>query len=677
MATTVTVTFNSLPAVGTLIDLQDSLIVDPNNLKETFKLTRASVGDCVIGIDVNDMAFTYRKTLQIDYNSTNLYDIQFSGNVVTITANNPLSQFSLVTDTTGAAATIVINNDPVVTPLTIDTITVSQADTVPCDNVKISATLSEQADNITSPISQAVTTNPFVFDTVRADEIELTFDKGALIATEKVRIPQLLTVFFDVIVTTNPSGGVVNVNRLFPLSDAGENPLLLTFEYSIDNVIFQVSNSYSGLAEGNYTMYIKDNIGCSISIPFTVETFSANVIDFDPLVRISNANSFRFKINEVISNCGIRRNNNNSLSYEENTKINRRDFVQAFQKCDIIKTQIQSNYATNTAKICDCDGNETALTVIKATDNMNTTDIRDGKIKNLESGLLGIYFGSGKTYDPDTLLENGSYNLLENLMDWVNVGDYMNVEGLGWSVITNIIASDSEFPFYVAELAIGNTIGYVDGQTIKITTVYNVVDYDRFEFEVDMSLLQGYYQITVNSTDLNTGFVDREFVSEWINVQEEYKKHHLFEWYSNRNNEINYGTGIINKARIPYLINLKWSPNEEQEIFVTDTKTINLDSKVREFYELNLLPLPTAMAQKVVLILAHNRIKIDGETYLLEGEVESIPIGITNTYSIKANLVRSEYVFDNEQGLTSGEILLGSGIPLAIDSTANGLLFIE
>ena len=43
----------------------------------------------------------------------------------------------------------------------------------------------------------------------------------------------------------------------------------------------------------------------------------------------------------------------------------------------------------------------------------------------------------------------------------------------------------------------------------------------------------------------------------------------------------------------------------------------------------------------------------------------------------KAKLIRTNYVFDSTQGTTSGEILLGSGIPLQIDVNADGLLFIE
>ena len=260
-------------------------------------------------------------------------------------------------------------------------------------------------------------------------------------------------------------------------------------------------------------------------------------------------------------------------------------------------------------------------------------------------------------------------------MDWINVDDYVFLSGLGWVKVSSIIAPTTSKPYYIAKLATTNTVGYTEGQVIKITTIYNIIDFDRYEFQVDMSTRQGSYYIVVNGTDSN--FVAKEFISEWINVQTVHKKHHLIEWYATKNNEINYATGISFSMRLPYLLDLKWSPSTEQDIYITDTNTINLDSKVREFYELSLLPLPTAMAQKLVLVLAHNRIFINGVSYLLEGEPESERVGSTNLYSFRANLVKTNYVFDSTQGTTAGEILLGSGVPLAIDSNAKGLLWIR
>lgn len=684
MPTTVIFKINSIPALNTTVNISDSHT--GVNLIETFVDQRTQLGECArkvgdppVLVTIDQMVLNIRQSLHIDYNQLSIYfiDYNLTTNEVTLTALRD-SQFAEVLNDTAGAIDITINNDAIVTPLSIDTVAVSDATTgIPCDDVKMTITLSEQADNISSPIAQAVAANPFIFETVRSpDPIVFRFDKGALEATKTYRIPKLLTANINIILGATPSGGTIEVERLYPLSDLGGFGLLLTFEYSLDNVIWQTSNSWSGVPAGAITIYIRDNIGCSINIPVDVPVFSANLVDYDAVGEVSNAGSFRFKKLESWVNCGIIKNVENTLSFEEETKINNRDFVQKFQTCDVIRTQIKSNYTTNAAKRVDCDGTEVNLPVTRMTDNLNIKDVRDGKVSNRSGNILGIYFGSGYTYDPDTLIQNVSYNLFENLMDWVNIGDFMNVEGLGWTLVTNIVAPTVALPYYVAILATLNDLDYADDTILKITTIYNVVDYNRFEFELDMTTLLGDYQIIINCSD--PVFDDIEFQSEWINVSVEQEEHHKIEWFSTKNNEINYGTGITNLIRMPYIMKLKWKPSDEQEIYITDTKTIHLDSHVREFYELNLLPMPTAIAQKIVLLLAHNRIFIDGVNYLLEGEVDSVSYGTTNLYSIKANLVKSNYVFDStRQGATQAEILIGSGIPLQINQNAKGLLWIE
>jgi len=315
---------------------------------------------------------------------------------------------------------------------------------------------------------------------------------------------------------------------------------------------------------------------------------------------------------------------------------------------------------------------------VATTSNMNITDVRDGTTKkNPTTGQLGVCFGVGNIYDPITLLDTGvDYNLGQEIMSWINIGDYINIEGAGWCYISSI-----QQPIDSSELTIiWTTTDHGDvfslNQVVKITSIYNVVDYDRYEFEVDMSGLLGYYYLVINAIDSN--FTDKEYVSEWFDVKVEQKrKHHLIEYYNSKNNEINYSTGITFKLRVPYIKQLEWSPLDEQEIYITDTKTVLLETRLRESYTISFMPLPTAMAQKIILILSHDRIQIDGLNYVREGEPDISQMGNTNLYIIKSKIVRSDYTFNNTGGTTIGEILLGSGVPLSIDSSQDGLLWVE
>lgn len=670
----IVVTFNSIPALNSSLNFVDDI---SENKLMTFVEIRSQKAECTADqlSSAVVVAANYVFAMERDYNNTGLYTITRVSNVVTITATNPTSSFSILLNDTGGAVTTVITNN--LNPPEEYSMVVSILEAAnPCADVKYSVQGTPQATSISSPIIQAVASNPFEFEYPRQPLTLIQMSNGLAVDFEFMRIPLLLSAYFEIEVVNAAGGVIVTVESVSDMRNIAPEFIL---EYSLDDVVWDLANSWSGLqlANGTYPVWVRDNIGCKIELSFDVDNFVPNLVDYDPIFEISNVNSLRFK--EVVSWSynGIKKTIDNTLSYEENSKINNRRYIQPFQKNQTIRTQIKSNYATITATATDCDGNETDLPVVKMTENIDKTDVRDGTILQSETNTVGVRFGAGNTYDPISSLVNGSYNILQYLMDWVNIGDYLNIEGLGWAKIINITSPTDEIPYYVAWTSSPHNLFFTVDQVVKITSVYNVVDFDRHEFSIIMSGLDGNYQIKANATDTRTDFPDKELLSEWINVVEEIEDSHLFEWYSTRNNEINYGTGVSFAAWFPFVRNLKWKPNEEQEIYVTDTKTINLDSKVRGYYELNLMPIPTAMAQKVVLILAHNRIFIDGQSYLLEGETEVLQLGSTNTYQLKANLVRADYVFDATTGVTAGEILTASGTPLEIDGNANGLLFIE
>ncbi len=80
-------------------------------------------------------------------------------------------------------------------------------------------------------------------------------------------------------VTITPAPGSMQVTSVVNPSVCGQANGSVTlsatggsgvFEYSIDNVIFSTVNSYSGLSAGNYTFYVRDNNGCSVTYPVVV-----------------------------------------------------------------------------------------------------------------------------------------------------------------------------------------------------------------------------------------------------------------------------------------------------------------------------------------------------------------------------------------------------------------------
>lgn len=677
--------FNAIPDADDGVVLIDTLRSSPN-MPLTFKATRSVAGEVGIGSGIDATMFNFAQAFQIDYNNTNLYDVQIDTDLdeITITANNNASDFSQGTNTTGGDVVVTIT-DAVFDPFNIQLIQILEADTDPCNNVKLSILTSEQATQITSPITQAVSTNPIVIDVPRSTLMNITVTNGNVTQTEQYRIPVMSAAYFDLDVVQVPGGGSLNVSRLYPLSDIGPTGYTfpLTFEYNLDGMGWQAGSSWSGLSVGNHTIQFRDNLGCETGLSFVIDEFTINLIDVPPLAEISSVNPIRFKKDVQWENCGVRKNGTNTLSYEERDRMPIRNYVQLFQTCDIIRTQVKTSYENVEALLVDCDGNETPLVVNKVSENLGITDVRDAQVRNIVGGeydgRLGIYFKAGDTYDPVTLAQNGTYNLNGQLMEWIDVGDYINLVGFGWLLVDAIIIDSA--PQIEGRVVVFNTLsqpgGPADFSTIQTTTMYNAVDFERFEFTIGMSLLLGNYQVRVNVTDPTPGFEDCSFLSEWMDIQVEHPCHYVIDYYNTENNEINFSTGIQFKLRIPYVLQLKYIPNIEQEIYTTDTNTVLLDSTGREFYKFNARPMPTAMAIKLVNVLSLDRVFIDGESYLMEGEPEVIPFGSTNLYQVKANLVKSNFTFNINSGIRSGEIIIPQGEPLAVGGDGPGLLFTD
>ena len=835
MASSLTITIANQPVVDDYFVIQALIDSTPvQSLSEIFKTVRSSVGQTSIGSTTSQTANNLRNALDVDWNNSGMYQITRVGNVVTITSNNPLIEFSVANNTNPTDVGVVISNDASVpfaitdieaiplpplgdstidvyldnaqwtgTPdasvdlnnteqtygssaksikfnnspnddevifqdsvtrngsdvssvrfkvylassdsqrigiqfrpavsglfatvnlptgffgydssvtgvwqeveipstafsnllgLEYDKLRVYQGQTgnktfwiddleivendsnySPCDYVKLSVTCTEQADAINSPISQAVASNPFIFVTPRTyGGIAVQMTKDGVNSSAVVMANQILPAHFELEVVVGVDNiGTLTITPIPGLFSGGFSGLyhLVTPEYSINGTDWQTSTQFTGLDVGDYTLYIRDGIGCSTTIDFSVDEFNANLVDYEPIAEISNINSIRFKKNEEWTDENPR-NPENTLSFEEDTELPNRYFMQLFQKNDgPIKTQVKTNYSTVDAKLIECNGDETPLIVTKVTDNMDKEDLRDGTLIGIPyqgATYVGIKFGTGSTYDPDTTASNGSYNLGENLPNWMNVGDYVNIQGIGWLEIISIQYYNGFFTAIVNIQVSGLPITL---DTYQIRSVYNVVDFERYEFAIDFSDLEGHYKVQVDISDNTFGEV--QFISEWLDVRDEHPGTFMIDYYNTDANEINYSTGIRHRIRIPYVLKLRWKPNGQQDIYVTDTNTVALENTYRSFWDFNVRPLPTKMAEKVVLALKQDRLFIDNVNYVMEGEPESKTIG--SQYQVKANLVKADYKYDGNNSIV-GEIVSADGIPLAIDSDAPGLLLVD
>ena len=296
MASKITIKFNNAALDSDRLQIQDSYT--PTVLIDIPFFVNSPVLP-ITGIKQEDM-FNVGMFLENNYNSTNRYNINiiYPNFEIEIIDNIGQSVFSETSNNTSGRLTTVESNEPITTPITIDDVTLIQnAD--PCNLVDIQITTNQQATNITSPVIQSVATNPFTITDIPRDavnDVVITLNDASTSATQSVYVPVINSSLFDLQIVQSPSSSVLNVVWL------GLKQPYFSLQYSLDNVAFYYSSSFSGLAVGNYTLYVKDDIGCSISIPFEVTAFDPDVFEREAYFRVSEQNSLITVKDEVIDN---------------------------------------------------------------------------------------------------------------------------------------------------------------------------------------------------------------------------------------------------------------------------------------------------------------------------------------------------------------------------------------
>jgi len=193
-----------------------------------------------------------------------------------------------------------------------------------------------------------------------------------------------------------------NDNDLFiQIAQVGFETLGLLF--SIDGVNYQSESFFEDLDSGTYTLYIKDIYGCQKTF-IVINNGESNGNITTPYSDISESNSLRFVRRVNRENCGNYKNQFNTLSCEENVQIPNQ-FIQLFQSCDIIKTQVKTSYQN-----VEVGAGNTEIIAEKILANIGLEDKRDCTYYSYNN-QLAILFTTGNTYNYDTTDINGTYEL--------------------------------------------------------------------------------------------------------------------------------------------------------------------------------------------------------------------------------------------------------------------------
>jgi hypothetical protein len=466
-----------------------------------------------------------------------------------------------------------------------------------------------------------------------------------LIKSIDVYPPSVLSITSVTVTGTVFGGAVASINATYTVGT----------QYSLDGVTYQGSREYSGLTQGNYTAYAKDDFGCIVTKDFTVTPEKEEVITVEPYIRIPIHNSIRFA--KRIGSTFL-----NYLSTETPGRGELYSFVHDYLQSDIVRTQFKSSYTENKVFLIDCEGIETEIPITKLSENINRTNIYEGNYKTYK-GRVAVYFTAGNIYDPNGTPQAEGHILNGLLPVWYKEGMYIFIEGLGATQIDSIEFDElEEIVFAVTQL---DSLGDVANK--KITSIHTEHPYEVYEFDVNFNLPEGVYQLRLE-------YGSEFFLSEIIKVHSELPEEYLTViWYNNKNNDILYNTGIQQMRRIQWEKYFTLNPKSEKETYDTDTSVELVNSKSFAVYELSFMAMPMEVARGLIYGFDNSSsIVINGAVFVCEGGVKVDPIG--PLYSFTAELTLTDQTMRGQQVLSN--VIDASFLKIEQDASGTGYLMI-
>jgi len=584
---------------------------------------------------------TLAEAFQIDFNQSLQYSITFEDSTgffaglgrgkCTVTALYPNAVFTIdPSHTIPSSATLEITNVASAPIITIQNETFLQADSSFCENVKVQVPTTPDAFKVVRPVVQNTPSNPIEFDINRGQTIQLVVENADGIQSQKqIQLPAYLSAAnFTTSVLNTPTGSTLTV--------IGINNYGLTLEYSLDTITWQSSNVFPSLTTGTYSLFVRDQLGCQFAKDFEVKEFSNNDITIPvPFVYVSKSNPFRFALRDG------KNNDDSLLSYESDCSPMYCE-KQLWLNTDIVTTQFKSNFTTNIANVIKPDGTKVPIYPNKMSYNMDIKDKRDARITDVNGDLTktGIYFTTGNTYNYDTNVVTGAYGLYGNLPEWGVIGNYFKIGSI-WYLIEEIFYDVAK---QASVLVI--TLNYVaNPNPIVVSTIYDRHNYEVYEFDTDFSAYNNMdVQIEIVSTDLN--YADITYLSEKQKVSSSLPELMLeIRYFNNDNTDIFYATGFRGLVRFPFQ-SLEAKPSSESNLHKTDTTVFLLDAVEYEVDEIKFQPITKEMARKLMRILAHENVGINGIGYVLDGTFSIDGLGYSNIYNFLATMMKTGNVYN-------------------------------
>ena len=527
--------------------------------------------------------------------------------------------------------------------ISITNVSYASADSDQCQKVKVLVTTSQLAENykIQGVTYTGNTNNPIEIDLLREQGFVIqiwnnpNLTSQGVIETPGFLNPNLITIN----VIPSPNGPSINIINSLP-----QFPVPLGLEYSLDGTNWQSEAEYQSLENGNYTLYIRDSFGCQVSKEFSVTGFA----QLQPYFYIDKANSIRYANRVIWGTGGNYKNDENTLSCEafaRDENLAHKE-IQMFQTNDVITTQIKSNYESIKAFVVleDENNTEVEIPVVKKSDYIGRSDLRDSFRFNIGNGKNGVYFTTGNIYDFNTELPTGQTHYLNGyLPTWARIGAYFRLNGT-WHIIESIYYDEMRN----AEVIVfsGSYTGMAD-ELVKSGALFNVFDFEIYEFKIDFdSYIDKKLRVRVEAT--NSGWTTITYLSEIIDVKVNHNDCVEIRYWDENNTNINYQTEIKHLIRIP-IDNISGAPEGSSENYKTDTTTLLISSEVYEADVFKFEPLTKELWRKIMIALSCEFVFINNIQRVKNGDFEvEGPLEDSNLYVLSVNMIKTGSVFTSQ-----------------------------
>ena len=376
------------------------------------------------------------------------------------------------------------------------------------------------------------------------------------------------------------------------------------YQFSIDGINFQSSNSFEVNTNGQYEITAIDDLGCQKSAFVTVDLEERKGA---PYFDIEITNPLRL----VDQNFTGIKNISNQLAADYNIpNVEDRFFRQPFKIGDIIRTQFKSNYSDHEVRVYNCGNLIETITPVLKIENTNRLDKRDVLIRAGAPNKINVAFPQGNIYDPITNDVIDTYFQSDGrLPSFVRVGMLLtfNAPTLTGTFEVEEIIFDETLQSWVAVI----TATILGSETaVQVLSTYNLEEYNIYEFE--LTYPEGQYHIEIVATDDNALYPDVLWESEPFFFSDDIEVVTI-DYSSNVNQSlIDYRTDIEFRLCVPGRF-AKYQPTTESETFKDDLGNLYLQKNTyNRMWEVETSLIPWWLAEKLIIASKHKILKIDG-----------------------------------------------------------------